>query len=179
MNRAIFLDRDGTINVDKGYLYKIEDFEFTYKAIESLNIMYNMGFKLIIVTNQSGIARGFYSEGDVNKLHNWLINILKQNNIELTGIYYCPHYVHGKINKYSIKCDCRKPQLGLFYKAIREHNIDIDKSYVIGDKLKDLAICQYTKARGVLIVDKHEEKNHAYTVVKNLFELVNYIKIND
>ena len=90
--KAIFLDRDGTINVDKDYLYKIEDFQFEPKADEALKILYDLGYILIIVTNQSGIARGYYSEEDVEILHQDLSKILQEKGIEISKFYYCPHH---------------------------------------------------------------------------------------
>lgn len=155
MNKAIFLDRDGTINIDKEYLYKIEDFEFTYKAVEALELLKKNGYKIVIVTNQSGIARGFYSEEDVTVLHDWLVQYLSQKGIHIDGIYYCPHHPDGVIKKYAIECNCRKPALGLYYKAIEELNVDTAASFAVGDNLRDLSICSESNIKGILISDQN------------------------
>lgn len=151
MNKAIFLDRDGTINVDKDYLSKIEDFEYLPGAIEGLKLLQDVGYKLIIITNQSGIARGYYTEDDFLKLNDWMIQDLKNCGVEISKVYYCPHHPEGIINKYRIDCDCRKPKLGMYQKAIVDFGIDLSKSWAIGDKIRDSEICQTTDCRGYLI----------------------------
>lgn len=151
MNKAIFLDRDGTINVEKLYLYKIEDFEFLPGAIDALKKLQEAGFMLIILTNQSGIARGYYSKEDFIKLNSWMLEELKRYEVIISDVYYCPHLPDASIEKYRKTCECRKPKLGMFEQAIIEHNIDLGHSFAIGDKLRDCAICETTKCRGFLI----------------------------
>ena len=143
MNKAIFLDRDGTINVDKHYLYKIEDFEFLPGAIEALKLFQGKKFKLIIITNQSGIARGYYTIDDFYKLHDYINNELKKYSIKIDGVYFCPH-LHEK-------CNCRKPKTGLFYQAAKDFNIDFSESFAIGDKKRDLCICDEQPVKGYLV----------------------------
>ena len=128
MNKAVFLDRDGTINVDKNYLYRVEDFEFLPGVIEGLKAFQKAGYLLIVITNQSGIARGYYSERDYEILTDYMRNELQKKGVFLTDVLYCPHHPDGIIPKYRINCECRKPKLGLFYQAINKWNIDIDKS---------------------------------------------------
>lgn len=166
MNKAIFLDRDGTINVDYGYVYKISDFKFINGVIEGLKILNDLGYTLIVITNQSGIGRGFYKKNDFEKLTNYMLDELKKNNIFIKKVYYCPHISEDN-------CNCRKPKLGLFYKAIDEFNIDIDSSFVIGDRIRDLAICDKTKIKGILITP---DVNGEYVCKNNLFEAAKYIK---
>ncbi len=151
MKKAIFLDRDGTINIDKGYLYKIDDFEFIPGVIDGLKLLTDAGFVIVIITNQSGIARGMYSEQDLIILNTWLSHYLHENGVSIGGIYYCPHHPNGVISKYRKQCDCRKPGLELYYTAVRELNINLDESYAIGDKLHDCCICYKTKCKGFLI----------------------------
>ena len=153
MNKAVFLDRDGTINKDIGYLHRIEDFEYLDGAVENIKALQKMGYLLIIVTNQSGIARGFFSEEEYLKLQKWMIDDLKQKGVTITACYYCPHHPDAIIPKYRCICGCRKPGTDLFYRAAREHNIDLDKSLVIGDKSRDLCICKETSAKGILLTD--------------------------
>ena len=156
--KAIFLDRDGTINVDKHYLHKISDFEFLPGVIEGLKLLRDAGFLLVIITNQSGIGRGYYSEDDFNELNQWMLHELSDQGIDIAKVYYCPHYPKSERGDYGIICNCRKPQLGLFEKAIKELNIDIQSSYAIGDRIRDCVICEATNCKGYLIGDSECEE---------------------
>lgn len=173
MNKAVFLDRDGTINVDKGYVYRIADFEFLPGVIEGLKLLQATGYLLIVITNQSGIARGYYTVEDYETLTEHMILELKKHGVMLTDIFYCPHLPQAIISKYRIDCGCRKPKLGLFYKAIDKWNIDINNSWAIGDKERDCAICMETRCKGI-IVNSSESKS-AYYYAKNFFEAATYI----
>ncbi len=150
-NKAVFLDRDGTINIDKNYLYRIEDFEFMPGAVEGLRLLQSSGFLLIIITNQSGIARGYFTEDDYLKLTDWMLSTLKHNGVNISGMYYCPHLPEAEIEEYRKVCDCRKPNTGLFEQAVRDFDIDLSMSYAIGDKPRDCAICEKTSCKGFLI----------------------------
>lgn len=150
--KAVFLDRDGTVNENlHGYVSKIEDFRLTNNAIPGLKKMKEMGYKLIIVTSQSGIARGFYTEDDMHKFNEHLINELKKEGIVIEEIYYCLHYPEGKIEKYRKVCDCRKPGPVLYEKAKKEHNIDMTKSFVIGDSTTDIMAGKKVGAKTILV----------------------------
>lgn len=177
MNKAIFLDRDGTINVDKSYLYKIEEFEFAEGALEGLKMLQAAGFLLIIITNQSGIARGYYDVDDFLRLNRWMLNTMEAAGIHITGTYYCPHLVNGSRKQYAVDCNCRKPRTGLFYKAAKEHNITFEKSFVIGDKNRDLAICGETKAKGILLLQDNQmkEDTNAEITARDLLCAAQYI----
>lgn len=157
--KAVFLDRDGTINVDKNYVYKIEDFEFLPGVIEALRLLQKKGYKLFIITNQSGIARGYYTEEDFSKLNNWMLNEFQKNGVHIEKVYYCPHLEDAKILQYKKKCECRKPNLALFYQAIKEFNIDLSKSIVIGDKERDLAISKVSECSGYLVDNNSKDKS--------------------
>ena len=133
MNKAIFLDRDGTINVDKGYVYKSEDFEFIDRVPEAIKIMNDLGYLVIVITNQSGIVRGYYSIDDVNRLHKYIDLELSKYNAHIDAYYYCPHHPDfGEV------CYCRKPKTGLIEQAVKDFNIDISKSWMVGDKESDM-----------------------------------------
>lgn len=149
-NRAVFLDRDGTINIEKHYLYKSSEFEYVEGAVEGLKTLSEMGYLLVIVTNQSGIARGFYTEEDFRKLDAWMKDDLLTKGIRVAGSYYCPHLPDGAVKKYACECECRKPRTGLYWRAAKELNIDMDRSYAIGDKLRDLSICKESGVKGIL-----------------------------
>lgn len=151
MKPAVFLDRDGTINVEKNYLYRIEDFEYIDGAVEALQKLHQAGFLLVVVTNQSGIARGYYSEEDFRTLNGWMRKDLQERGVPIASVYYCPHHPQAVVPKYRAVCDCRKPAAGLFQRAIRELDIDVDKSYAVGDKLRDLAICEEEPVQGILL----------------------------
>ena len=154
--QAVFLDRDGTINKDKGYLYKRESFEYLEGAVEGLRYLQKLGYVLLVVTNQSGIARGYYSEEDFQKLTDWMLSDLRLQGVFISGVYYCPHHPEGRVREYTKVCSCRKPKTGLFYQAARENGIDLDKSIVIGDNMRDLSICNETSAKGILLSAKNE-----------------------
>ena len=161
MNKAIFLDRDGTINVDYGYVYKIDDFKFIDGVIPALKKFKENGYLLIVVTNQSGIARGMYQEKDFLKLNQYMEEKLLENGIKIDGVYWCPHLEN---------CECRKPKTSLFYKAKEDFNIDFSKSYVIGDKLRDLALASEVSVKAILI-----NKDFDLIAKKNLYDAATYI----
>ncbi|WP_040976039.1 D-glycero-beta-D-manno-heptose 1,7-bisphosphate 7-phosphatase [Necropsobacter massiliensis] len=145
MNKAIFLDRDGTLNIDYGYVHEIERFKFIDGSIEALKQLKNMGYMLVVVTNQSGIARGYFSEQEFLQLTEWMDWSLADRGVELDGIYYCPHHPDGQ-GDYKQDCDCRKPKAGMLLQAIGELKIDPARSLMVGDKFEDL---QAGKSAGV------------------------------
>ena len=151
LNKAVFLDRDGVINVDKGYVYKIEDFEYLEGAIDNLRKYQKLGFLLIVITNQSGIARGYFTEEQYLALERWMISDLRSKGIFITACFYCPHLPDAIVPKYRCKCDCRKPGTALFHKAAEMYDIDLSESIAIGDKARDLTICNESGARGILL----------------------------
>lgn len=159
MNKAVFLDRDGTINIDKDYLYRTEDFEYLPGAVEGLRFFQERDFLLIVVTNQSGIARGYYTEEDYLALNKWMKEDLAKHGVKITASYYCPHLPDAPVSKYAIDCDCRKPGTGLYYRAAKDWNIDLDSSIAIGDRLRDLSICETTGCRGILFGSTNVEEN--------------------
>lgn len=139
MSRAIFLDRDGTINREKHYLYKSQDFEWIQGAREAIRCFGQLGYKVFIITNQSGIARGYYTEADVKELHEWMDEELCRAGARVDGYYYCPHHPTDGLGIYKKDCFCRKPKAGLFLQAVREHGItDLVNSWAVGDRLRDL-----------------------------------------
>lgn len=164
MNKAIFLDRDGTINVEKDYLYKIEDFEFIDGVVDALRLLQDAGYLLIIITNQSGIARGYYTEEDYYTLNSWMIDTLQEQGITISAVYFCPHHPTAAVEKYRIDCDCRKPKLGLYEQAVKDFNLDIGNCFAIGDKIRDCAICNSTPCHGYLIANN--EKPEVIEAVK-------------
>lgn len=151
MNKAIFLDRDGTINVEKDYLFKISDFEFLIDVIPALHFLQENGFLLIIITNQSGIARGYYTLQDFHTINNWMIDELASHGVKIEKVYFCPHHPEAKVKEFMAVCNCRKPKLGLYEQAVTDFDLDIGSCYAIGDKIRDCSICQFTDCQGYLI----------------------------
>lgn len=135
---AIFLDRDGTLNVDHGYVHEIDNFQFIDGTIEALQELKKMGFALVVVTNQSGIARGMFTEDQFMKLTEWMDWSLADRDVDLDGIYFCPHHPEGSVEAYRQQCDCRKPQPGMLLSAQEELDIDMASSYIVGDKVEDM-----------------------------------------
>ena len=135
---AIFLDRDGTLNVDHGYVHEIDNFQFIDGVIEAMRELKNMGFALVLVTNQSGIARGMFTEDQFMQLTEWMDWSLADRDVDLDGIYYCPHHPEGSVAEYRQECDCRKPQPGMLLSAQKELHIDMAASYIVGDKPDDM-----------------------------------------
>lgn len=135
---AVFLDRDGVINKDNGYVSQIDDFEFIEGVIEACIKLKAKGYLLIVITNQSGIARGLFSEAQFHTLTEWMDWSMADRGVDLDGIYYCPHHnIEGK-GEFKIDCECRKPKPGMLFDAIKDLNIDIDNSILVGDKVSDL-----------------------------------------
>ncbi len=150
-NRAVFLDRDGVINKDRGYISRIDEFEYLDGAVNGLKLLNNMGFMLIVVTNQSGIARGYFTEEEYLRLDEWMKEDLIKKGIIITASYYCPHLPDGVVKRYATECNCRKPGTEMFWKAAREYRIDMDRSFAIGDAERDLSICDESGVKGILL----------------------------
>ena len=137
MQKCLFLDRDGVINEDQGYTYKIEPFVFKEGIFDLCRKYLEEGFVIIIVTNQSGIGRGYYTEEDFHKLTNWMKGRFLEEKIAITEVFYCPHHVDG-IGKYKKDCHDRKPNPGMILRAAKKYNIDLKQSVLIGDKETDI-----------------------------------------
>lgn len=133
MNKALFLDRDGVINKDIGYAYKAKDIVFIDNIFALCQHYQAQGYLIIVVTNQSGIARGYYSEADFSKLCQWMQKQFKQHQIDISAFYHCPH--HPKITG---PCECRKPEPGMLKQAIADYHINPKDSIMIGDKASDM-----------------------------------------
>lgn len=149
MNRAVFFDRDGTLNEEVHYLHKIEDFKWIEGVIDAIKYCNDNGYLAIVITNQSGVARGYYPESDIMKLYDWMNDDLAKYGAHLDGIYYCPHHPTGKVRKYAIDCDCRKPKPGMLFKAQKDHNIDLKSSYLIGDGVRDVECAEAAGVKGI------------------------------
>ncbi len=138
MQKAAFLDRDGVINIDHGYIHRWEDIQWMTSALEGMRKLQDLGYRLVVVTNQSGIARGYYSEHAFHRLSDKMTHWLRDNGIELAGIYHCPHHPDGKVEAFSSVCSCRKPAPGLILDAAQQLDVCLSASLMVGDKLSDM-----------------------------------------
>jgi D-glycero-D-manno-heptose 1,7-bisphosphate phosphatase len=148
---AIFLDRDGTLIEDVGYLDRVGRVSFYPFTIDALRLLAREGFALVLVTNQSGVARGKFPESLVPEVHDHIATILARGNVALDGYYYCPHYVDSRIPQYRLDCECRKPKPGMVTRAARELDLDLSRSYVIGDHWSDVGLANAVGAQGILV----------------------------
>jgi len=151
LNKAIFLDRDGTINIDKDHLYKVEDFEFIDGVPEQIAKWNKLGYLVIVVTNQAGVAKGLYTEDDVKILHEYINKELVKYEAHIDAFYYCPHHPDGKIEKYKLNCNCRKPKTGMLEQAIEDFDIDVNKSFLFGDKEWDVQAGEKMGIKSILV----------------------------
>jgi D-glycero-D-manno-heptose 1,7-bisphosphate phosphatase len=136
---AAFLDRDGVINVERDYVYRIEDFELLPGVVEALAGLQRAGYALVVVTNQGGIGLGLYTEADMQRLHTHLRSLLAEAGVQLDGIFHCPHHPRSPDLAMRGPCDCRKPAPGMLLQAARELQLDLPRSFLIGDKADDVA----------------------------------------
>ena len=136
--KVVFFDRDGVINVDTGYLHEVDQCQFVDGIFSLCAHLKKCQYELIMVTNQSGIARGLYDETQFWKLTDWMMQEFRNNGASFLDVYFCPHHPSFGNDKYKIDCNCRKPKSGMFLQAIQEHNIDIGQSWIIGDRVHDI-----------------------------------------
>lgn len=147
---CVFFDRDGTLNVDVDYLHRPEDFIWTPEAPAAIRRLNECGVLTVVVTNQSGVARGYYPEEDVLRLHDWMNEELKKEGAHLDTLFYCPHYPEGKIPEYAKICNCRKPAAGMIDAACEAHPIDRRRAVLIGDSERDMECARRAGIKGVL-----------------------------
>ena len=173
MDKVVFLDRDGVINIEKDYLYQIEDFEFIDGVFSSLQYLQTLGFKFVIITNQSGIGRGYYSLEQYNTLTFWMKEQFKQQGIDIVEVYCCPHAPDEN-------CSCRKPNIGMIEQASKILNIDYKNSWLIGDKSSDIQTAINANIKNTIQVrsgHKVDENNSkADYIVDSMKDIPNIIK---
>jgi D-glycero-D-manno-heptose 1,7-bisphosphate phosphatase len=172
---AIFLDRDGVINVDSGYVSHWDDFEFMPRAIQAMRFFLDKGYLLVVVTNQSGIGRGYYTESDFYALTESMRDHLSREGVDLSGVYFCPHHTEATIAEYRMACDCRKPEPGMLLRAAQELNIDLSRSVMVGDKSSDMIAAQRVGiTQRFHVTDTLGHKG--CVAVLDLAEVCNYLK---
>lgn len=171
--KAVFLDRDGVINIDYGYVYEIDKLEFIPRAVEGLKLLQEAGFKLIIITSQSGIGRGYYKEEDYHHFMKHMYKKLEEQDVKIDADYFCPHAPEAN-------CNCRKPKKALFEKAVKEHDIALKESYLIGDKTSDIKAGENIGCKTILVKtgkggnDKRFEVKPDF-IAKDLYEAAEWI----
>ena len=170
--KAVFLDRDGVINEEVGYLHKIKDFKFIHGVFDSCNHFLSLGYQIVIVTNQSGIGRGLYKEEDFHILNQWMLDNFEQEGVRILDVFFCPHGPNDD-------CYCRKPKPGLFKDAKEKHDIDMNKSWMIGDKEADIeaannaGISQTILVRSGHIID--EDATKSKYILDSIIDIVDVI----
>jgi len=148
---AVFLDRDGTLIRDVGYLSRLQQLEILPRSPEALKLLLENGLKLVVITNQSGVARGMVTERELCQIHEALIETLATDGAKLDAIYYCPHHPTEGLGRYRVACDCRKPKTGMLLQAAEDLQLDLSLSYVIGDQAVDMELAARVGAKGVWI----------------------------
>jgi D-glycero-D-manno-heptose 1,7-bisphosphate phosphatase len=148
---AVFIDRDGTINEQMGYINHLSRFVILPGAVEAVRLLNENGFHAVIVTNQSGVARGYFPLGLVQEVHDFLDASLKKDHVTLDGIFFCPHHPNGSVPEFTKRCNCRKPRTGLIDQACRSLEIDLQNSYAIGDRCDDIEFARRAGVKGILV----------------------------
>ena len=152
MNKAIFIDRDGTLIQEVGYLKMLEDLRFTFRATEALRIFKELGYLSIIVTNQSAIARGILSPKQLKKIHQRMTVLALEEGAVIDDVVFCPHFPDGRVPPYNVECECRKPKPGMIWSAREKHHLDLSQSFVIGDKRSDIEMAHNAGVPAVLVL---------------------------
>jgi D-glycero-D-manno-heptose 1,7-bisphosphate phosphatase len=162
---AVFMDRDGVLNADRGYICRPKELEWTQGAIEAIRELNYLGYFVFVITNQSGIARGFFQEEDVYDFHSYMEEELERKGAIVHSFYVCPHHPDGIIEKYAIRCKCRKPLPGLVEQACQEWPVDLGESFLIGGREQDLAVANGAGISGYLF-----SEGNLYDFVQEIIE---------
>ena len=165
MKKALFLDRDGIINIDHGYVSTIEDFKFVDGIFDFIKLFTEAGYYVFIVTNQSGIGRGYYSQKDFDTLTSWMLNEFKKQDIHIEKVHYCPHSPEEK-------CHCRKPETGMIEEALKTHDIDLSHSWMVGDKQSDIDLALNAGIKNSIYIasEKNNSSTYSFTTLKEAVE---------
>lgn len=148
---AVFIDRDGTINEQMGYINHISRFHIFPSVPEAIKLLNRNNYLVIVVTNQSGVARGYFPIGLLEEIHTYMKDSLKEKGAELDAIFFCPHYPIGRVKEYAIKCDCRKPSTGMIRQAVDKFDIDLTQSFMIGDHYTDLELAKNVNIKSIMV----------------------------
>lgn len=183
MNKCVFLDRDGVLIKDVGYLKNPDGIILMPEAIEALIDLKKNGFLLIIVTNQAGVAKGFFTVNDLKNVNSRLLQIYKDNGVVIDDLYFCPHHENGTVEPYNIKCSCRKPDTGMITDGAGKFNIDAGVSFMVGDKDSDIMLAKNSGLKSFYIKNpmyEHDENIVPDFYVSSMREAANIIiKLQD
>lgn len=176
--RALFLDRDGVVNVEIGYLHRIEDVEFVPGIFSLCRTAMRLGYRLVVVTNQAGIARGYYSEADFATLTEWMRGELRVEGVELDAVYYCPYHPEHGIGEYRREHEDRKPGIGMLQRAVREFGVSLADSVMVGDRCSDIAAANSAELRQAFLMSGTEEGGcpGKYLLVTALSEVEHWLE---
>ena len=169
IKKVIFLDRDGVINHDNGYVYEIEKFDFIDGVFEACRYFISLGYEIIIITNQSGIGRDYYSKDDFLKLTTWITNEFKEYGINILNTYFCPHSSEEN-------CSCRKPNIGMIQQSLNDFDIDLQNSWLIGDKISDIQTAINANIPNRILISNEKNHSELTNIANNLLETINIIK---
>lgn len=183
MTPAVFFDRDGTLNEDVGYLDRLERLHLYPYVTEAMRVVSRAGYRIVIVTSQAGIALGFVDEPTVQRIHTHIVERMAEAGVRVDGVYYCPHHPNAKVERYRVTCDCAKPKPGLVLQAARDLDLDLPRSFVVGDRWRDLQMGQAAGTRGILVRTGYGETEagappsgaRAEAVVANAMEAASWI----
>lgn len=164
MNKALYLDRDGIINKDHGYVHKIKDFEFVTGIFELCQQAIEKGFKIFVITNQAGIARGYYDIATFEVLSKWMTDKFAEQNITIEKVFFCPHHPNKGVNEFVQHCDCRKPKPGMIFQAAKEFSINNNLSIFIGDKMSDMQAAENAGIKHKILVDSRYHNDDESTL---------------
>jgi len=167
-NKACFLDRDGVLIEEENYLSSPSDVTIFPKTIQALKILRKNGFKIIVITNQGGVAKGYYKEESILDVHKEIDRQLAKSKLKIDKYYYCPHHPEGTVKKYSITCKCRKPSPGLILDAVKDFDINLSKSFLIGDKISDIEAAHNAGCSAILVETGHGQEHVSKARTKNI-----------
>lgn len=158
---ALFLDRDGVINRDHGYVHRVADFEFIEGIFDLGRAATSAGFKLIVVTNQAGIGRGYYTPEQFLELSDWMRSQFSAEGVEITDVYFCPHHPEHGVGIYRRECSCRKPNPGMLLRAAEEHGLDLNRSILVGDTASDIEAAVRAGVGQTVLLGQHARGSSA------------------
>ena len=167
--KTIFLDRDGVINKEVNYLHNIDDFEFIDGVFEACRHFQKLGYEIIIITNQSGIARGYYTEYDYQLITKWMLDQFEERNVKILDVFHCPHGPDSS-------CDCRKPKPGMLLQAINQYGIDMKKSWMIGDKDVDIKAANAANIQNTIMVKSGHPIDLKNSKAKHVLDSIKQVK---